>query len=211
MRFAILQAAHYGTPQSRERFFLWAARTGLPLPELPPRTHDFPVTKSLSIGFTTGDVVRPIRTASGIVPLPFVTINDAISDLKRWDWLGHSLFYLFSRLTITVLHRVNPHRSYRQTAQDRQELETRRHIEQVRSHYGDESCGIGGAEYEHEPRSAFQARCRKKPTEELQHVTQCLPDDVIERTLNIPLEAGANYKSQSFSCGDLCLFEVKCH
>ena len=91
--------------------------------------------------------------------------------------------------------RVNPHKVYKKDAQDRQEEEARKHIVQVQSHYDDESCGIGGAEYEHDPRSAFQARCRRRPAKELQHVTPCLPDDVIERTCNIPVVVGANYKS----------------
>ncbi|KAL5519396.1 hypothetical protein ACEPAH_1079 [Sanghuangporus vaninii] len=176
VRFAICQAAHYGTPQTRERFFLWAARSGLPLPEFPPPTHYFPLSGSLGIRFTNGDVINPIANEMGPTALPFVTVADAISDLKRWDW-------------------VNPHKVYKKGARDRLEEEARRHIVQVRSHPGDESCGIGGVEYEHEPRSAFQARCRGRPAEELQHVTPCLPDEIIERTCNIPVEVGANYKN----------------
>jgi DNA (cytosine-5)-methyltransferase 1 len=79
---------HYGAPQSRVRFFLIAAKRGLPLPELPQPTHAFPVVDSLRIrvpyGAQNGEVL-PIRTVPGTAPCPMVTIEDAIGDLKRWE------------------------------------------------------------------------------------------------------------------------------
>lgn len=86
LRFGLLQAAHYGTPQTRVRFFLFAARHGYPLPALPQPTHDFPKPDSLEIRLTTGDVLAPIDTGAGIAVHDFVTIGGAISDLQRWDW-----------------------------------------------------------------------------------------------------------------------------
>lgn len=102
MRFGLLQAAHYGTPQSRVRFIIYAAQVGYALPKFPKPTHDFPDAKSLSITFANGYVVAPIDTARGISPLPFVTVSDAISDLKRWDWYA-SLFLRFQLHTLTVI------------------------------------------------------------------------------------------------------------
>ena len=86
MRFGLLQAAHYGTPQTRVRFFMIAAVQGHPLPELPQPTHDFPLADALKIEFTNGDFVEPIRTIPGTAPHNFVTIDDAIGDLPRFDW-----------------------------------------------------------------------------------------------------------------------------
>ncbi|THH10396.1 hypothetical protein EW145_g1368 [Phellinidium pouzarii] len=174
VRFGLLQAAHYGTPQSRVRFFLWAACAGCPLPDFPARTHDFPRKIAMTIKFPNGDIVAPIDTASGIAPLPFVTVEDAISDLKRWDW-------------------ENPHKIYKRNERDRLES---RDVLQIKSHPGDSSCGlVGNIKYEHPPRSAFQARSRRNSIEDIQHITPCFKEDIIESVANIPLEAGANYRS----------------
>ncbi|KAI5116817.1 hypothetical protein M0805_007098 [Coniferiporia weirii] len=171
VRFGLLQAAHYGTPQSRVRFFLWAACAGFPLPEFPARTHDFPARAvSMAIRFPNGDVVAPIDVSRGIAPLPFVTVGDSISDLKRWDW-------------------KNPRKVYKERLE-------RRDVSQIKPHYGDESCGfLGDIPYEHAPRSAYQARSRRRPVEDIQHITPCFNEETIESVVNIPLEPGANYRS----------------
>lgn len=97
VRYGILQAAHYGTPQSRARFFMVAAKYGFPLPELPQPTHDFPFADSLEIKFPVGHHIKPIWTRTGYAPHRFVTIDDAISDLPRFDWCGCILY----RVTLT--------------------------------------------------------------------------------------------------------------
>jgi DNA (cytosine-5)-methyltransferase 1 len=86
VRFCLLQAAHYGTPQTRVRFFLLAARPGYPLPATPPPTHDFPPTNRLEIRFPNGDIARAVHAEPGTAPFRFVSIDDAISDLPRFDW-----------------------------------------------------------------------------------------------------------------------------
>lgn len=86
VRFGLLQAAHYGTPQTRVRFFMIAAIEGQPLPQLPQPTHDFPVVDALRIELTNGDSIEPIRTMSGTAPHTFVSVEDAIGDLPRFDW-----------------------------------------------------------------------------------------------------------------------------
>ncbi|KAH8119729.1 S-adenosyl-L-methionine-dependent methyltransferase [Phellopilus nigrolimitatus] len=178
VRFGLLQAAHYGAPQSRVRFFLWGAQAGrgCTLPEFPACTHHFPRARSLGITFPNGEVVAPIDSNSIAAPLPFVSVRDAISDLKRWDW-------------------ANPHKIYKETRDQREQSEIR-DVLQVTSHYGDDRCGlVGEIPYEHAPRSGFQARCRRRPATDIQHVTPCLKDELIESVANIPLEEGANYKS----------------
>ena len=88
VRFGLLQAAHYGTPQTRVRFFLMAAKMGLPLPELPVATHDFPLVDSLEMKFPNEDNVRPLAlcTITGRAFLPHVRVWDAIGDLHAWEW-----------------------------------------------------------------------------------------------------------------------------
>lgn len=102
VREGLLQAAHYGTPQRRERFFLIAALDGTPLPALPQPTHDFPKeffkntnsdvsykttpSTSLSIIYPNKKRIQPIRSANGTALHPCVTIGDAIDDLPRFDW-----------------------------------------------------------------------------------------------------------------------------
>jgi len=85
-RFAVLQAAHYGTPQGRVRFFLVGARRGLPLPDLPQPSHDFPLEDALVIHLPGGRDVHPILAVQGTAPHRFVTVEEAIGDLKRFDW-----------------------------------------------------------------------------------------------------------------------------
>jgi DNA (cytosine-5)-methyltransferase 1 len=96
----LLQAGHYGTPQGRVRFFAIAAADGYPLPDMPQPTHDFPEARSLQIKLPVGGPpIKPIRTDNGIAPHAFVTIDDAISDLPRFDWCDqfvHIPFYSFS-------------------------------------------------------------------------------------------------------------------
>ena len=95
VRFCLLQAAHYGTPQTRVRFFLFGAKRGYPLLAAPQPTHDFPQTHKLEVRFPNGDIARTVSAEAGTAPYKFVSIEDAISDLPRFDWyaspcLSHS-------------------------------------------------------------------------------------------------------------------------
>src|SRR5216683_1260097 len=90
VRFCLLQAAHYGTPQTRVRFFLFGAQRGYPLVAAPKPTHDFPQTHRLEIRFPNHDIARPVRAEAGTAPYKFVTIDDAIGDLPRFDWCESS-------------------------------------------------------------------------------------------------------------------------
>lgn len=90
VRFSLLQAAHYGVPQGRVRFFLIATLPGTPLPELPQPTHYFPlegVAPHLRITLTNNRTIEPLQTDRGITLFPLVTVADAIGDLRRFDWL----------------------------------------------------------------------------------------------------------------------------
>lgn len=84
VRFSVLQAGVYGSPQNRRRVIFWGARRGLPLPEFPIPTHNFD-SKLWAVQLDTGlrldhvsrDPDRPHRGA----PLRAVTVDDVISDL----------------------------------------------------------------------------------------------------------------------------------
>jgi hypothetical protein len=65
-----------------------AAKHGQPLPQLPQPTHVFPASDALAIDLPIGHHIRPIFTQTGYAPHQFVTIDDAISDLPRFDWYG---------------------------------------------------------------------------------------------------------------------------
>jgi DNA (cytosine-5)-methyltransferase 1 len=99
VRFCLLQAAHYGTPQTRVRFYLFGAQRGYPLFAAPKPTHDFPQMHGLEIRFPNDDIVLPVRAEAGTAPFKFVTIDDAISDLPRFDWCESSHFHC------SLLHR----------------------------------------------------------------------------------------------------------
>ena len=88
VRFSLLQAGHYGTPQARVRFFLLAAKDGCVLPSLPQPTHDFPVADALEMKFANEAKAQPVQTSRGVAPHPFVSIQDAIDDLPRFHWYG---------------------------------------------------------------------------------------------------------------------------
>ncbi|KAF9245635.1 S-adenosyl-L-methionine-dependent methyltransferase [Melanogaster broomeanus] len=170
LRCGLLQAAHYGTPQTRVRFFLIAAKRGLDLPDLPQPTHDFPVRDSLEIKFPNGTTIQPIRTLSGIAQHRYVSAHDAISDLPVFHW-NHPRKNLSPRqMREQKIHKCLDSQPW---------------------------CGLSGADvpYEHEPRTAFQASCRRKATRDLQHYTRTYDSKKVERVVEIPLEADADYRT----------------
>ncbi|KAH7927250.1 S-adenosyl-L-methionine-dependent methyltransferase [Leucogyrophana mollusca] len=181
VRFALLQAAHYGTPQTRVRFFLIAAKPGHPLPEFPQPSHDFPLVDALQIKLPNGHHIRPIRTMNGTAPHRFVSIDDAISDLLRYDW------------------QADPWKNPRppRDAKGRREEERRRQTVPTRNCDAEKNlCGFRGpdVEYEHEPRTSFQKWCREKNSSDLQHYTRTYDAKKVERVVSIPLEANADYR-----------------
>ncbi|KZP00453.1 S-adenosyl-L-methionine-dependent methyltransferase [Calocera viscosa TUFC12733] len=76
VRFKVLQAAQYGAPQMRNRIIFLAALKGETLPDFPLPTHTWRSRTSRA------------RDLDGGAPHPYVTVEDAISDLPpfHWDW-----------------------------------------------------------------------------------------------------------------------------
>jgi DNA (cytosine-5)-methyltransferase 1 len=89
VRFSVLQAGVYGSPQNRRRVIFWGARRGIPLPEFPIPTHNFvspqwavQLDTGLKLDHVTRDPDRPNRGA----PLRAVTVDDVISDLVSFRY-----------------------------------------------------------------------------------------------------------------------------
>ena len=67
--YRVLNAAHHGVPQNRQRLFLMGARKGFPLPEYPQSTHE------VNGGDESGDLFREATP----------TVWDALRDLPEAD------------------------------------------------------------------------------------------------------------------------------
>ncbi|EMD32847.1 hypothetical protein CERSUDRAFT_99217 [Gelatoporia subvermispora B] len=186
VRFGLLQAAHYGTPQSRVRFFLIASRRGLPLPQFPTPTHFFHVKDNLEIKLTDDEPAAAVRTAAGVAPFSFVSIEDAIGDLPRFDWENPK-----------KLEARQGGRSRSASMRASEEPAPERQVREVACRSDKPFCGFAGSnvEYFSEPRTTFQVKSREKPTMDLQHYTRVLKPETVERVINIPLRAKADYRS----------------
>jgi len=181
VRYGILQAAHYGTPQTRARFFMVAAKNGFPLPELPQPTHDFPVVDALEIKFPVGHHIRPIWTRTGYAPHRFITIDDAISDLPRFDWCSCILYGLH---LLIISCRENP-RPSRDPVVRQEERKRARTIPVKKCKKDRPWCGYSGRDvpYRHAPATAIQKWCRKEPTNDLQQYTRTYEPIKVERSV----------------------------
>lgn len=87
VRFSLLQAGQYGTPQRRVRFFLLASLKSYPLPSFPDPTHAVLNPDALVIRMPNGmELKTTFLTGTGSAPFKAVTIRDAIGDLLPFDW-----------------------------------------------------------------------------------------------------------------------------
>ncbi|KAG6831962.1 hypothetical protein H0H87_003297 [Tephrocybe sp. NHM501043] len=154
VRFGLLQAGHYGTPQRRNRFFLVAAADGHLLPELPQPSHDFPHNYGLAIKLESSErSICPIRASNGTAPHAFVSIDDAISDLPRFHWKPpKSSFAPGDGIRLEI---CDPNLA---------------------------QCGLSGpARYYHKAKTSFQVAAQSKATEDLQHFTRTFKPIKVKR------------------------------
>ncbi|KAJ6575500.1 S-adenosyl-L-methionine-dependent methyltransferase [Mycena capillaripes] len=186
VRFSQLQAGNYGTPQNRVRFFLIAARHGLPLPNMPQPTHDFETNQlNMRMPYYHKPQVSPIRTTRGRAPHAGVSIEDAIGDLPPFDWKHPDP----KNASISLQNLIKERR--------------RKGIPVYECDREKAHCGFEGAvAYKHEPWTSFQRQARERPTEALQQYTRCLLPKTVERVVTIPLQTGADFRSLPDNLGE---------
>ncbi|THV06517.1 S-adenosyl-L-methionine-dependent methyltransferase [Dendrothele bispora CBS 962.96] len=182
-RFGILEAGHYGTPQSRVRFFMVAAKLGLKLPLLPQPTHDFPSGKQLKIALDDETTISPIRSCRGTAAHQFISVRDAIGDLPQWDWK----LPLSASLTTKI----------------RDKIQMRKKVPSVL--YKGVPHPAWGDDIEHEyqgpPITRYQAEARSERTKDLQHFTKQVLPKVAARVWGVDLKKGADFRSIDLSLG----------
>ncbi|OJA16031.1 hypothetical protein AZE42_04288 [Rhizopogon vesiculosus] len=189
----VLHAANYGAPQARRRVLFFAARQDVPFPEFPIPTHFFPHARTQRVKLPTGAYIEPVgrskydNQADLSAPLHFVTIHEAIGDLPPFDW-------------------INPHTNISKTATD-SKVERRRKDELGIPSFSaltskatsvDPYAGFSKpCRYTSGPLSRYQKFMRKGSGKLIYHYTKRFADIVIERTVNVPLRAGANHFGKS--------------
>ncbi|KAI0747841.1 S-adenosyl-L-methionine-dependent methyltransferase [Daedaleopsis nitida] len=174
VRFAFLQAGQYGAPQDRTRFFLIAAQKTYPLPLFPQPSHSSLNPEELRMVLSDEHIIRPIMVARGTAPLKHVTIHEAIGDLIEWDWKNPKV--------------IKKNSSY----QPRNVPTIECDASKAKFCGPDTSRGKG---YAHEPRTSYQKECRRRPTEDLQHITRTFRPEIVERTVNLPVGPKVDYRS----------------
>jgi DNA (cytosine-5)-methyltransferase 1 len=78
--YQVLNAAHHGVPQNRQRLFLMGARKGLPLPQYPEATHE------VNRGDASGSLFR-ISTPTVWDALRDIPEADDFEELLHRDWV----------------------------------------------------------------------------------------------------------------------------
>ncbi|KAF9329689.1 hypothetical protein BGZ91_000444 [Linnemannia elongata] len=92
-RIAMMQAGHYGVPQSRYRFFVWAAKLGYTLPTFPLPTTTFSTDTSasfdapLDLEYNDHKAFHYFGRRKYQAPDPMVTVRDALSDLPGFEYI----------------------------------------------------------------------------------------------------------------------------
>lgn len=89
----MLQAGHFGVPQSRYRFFVWAAKLGYTLPTFPLPTTTFNSDSSaifdapITLEYNDHEAFDYLGRRRYQAPDPMVTVRDAISDLPGFEYI----------------------------------------------------------------------------------------------------------------------------
>ncbi|KAJ2064821.1 hypothetical protein GGI08_002327 [Coemansia sp. S2] len=87
-RFYLLQAGNYGLAQSRRRLFVWACKRGCRLPDVPRPITTFGKSNQTNIIFPDGTVYAPLAHFNGNAPHHAITVDDAIGDLPKYEFVN---------------------------------------------------------------------------------------------------------------------------
>ncbi|KAH9026772.1 S-adenosyl-L-methionine-dependent methyltransferase [Lactarius pseudohatsudake] len=207
VRFNVLQAGVYGSPQNRRRIIIWGARRGIPLPDFPIPTHYFETTQwnvqldtGLRLEPVTRDPERPHRGA----PLRAVTVDDAISDLPKFDWYVTSPFTIVLFVDVIRDGRKNPHVVIKATRDEKAGAKRRAAVAIPAFEAASGQCDIDedpfpgypdGVSYASAPRTRYQARAREGIAEDADvelHYTARYSETVVERVCNVAIKPGAD-------------------
>ncbi|CCL99992.1 uncharacterized protein FIBRA_02017 [Fibroporia radiculosa] len=190
VRFKVLQAGQYGSPQDRKRVIFWGAKQGLPLPEFPLPTHSFPRGVQ-AFKLPTGDILRPVTRSDhsattsksmrlDFAPLLPVTVNEALSDLPPFDW-------------------INPFVSLRPTSQQLDSIQTRlaagiRRFDALTSPHSTYPGFNDATPYLTLPMNSYQEWIRQGSSSLVKHqYTRRFAASVVERVLNVPFGPEADH------------------
>ncbi|KAI8457156.1 S-adenosyl-L-methionine-dependent methyltransferase, partial [Phakopsora pachyrhizi] len=92
VKFGVLQAAQFGSPQERRRVIFSGTRKGLTSPTLPEPTHHFPDDfLPIFLPSNTPDGKNSVKTdyrSSRSGALPAVTVGDTLSDLPPFEYIN---------------------------------------------------------------------------------------------------------------------------
>ncbi|KAJ2617877.1 hypothetical protein H4S08_000112 [Coemansia sp. RSA 1365] len=92
-RFYVLQAGNFGLAQSRRRLFVWACKRGCRLPGVPSPISTFGKSGQVSIHFPDGTTYEPHAHLNGNAPHHSITVEDAIGDLPKFEFVNPALVY----------------------------------------------------------------------------------------------------------------------
>ncbi|KAI0040799.1 hypothetical protein FA95DRAFT_813229 [Auriscalpium vulgare] len=125
----------------------------------------------MEIKLPNGTKIHPIGSSNGRAPFPFVSIDDAISDLPRFDWRSprHTPFPADHESISTVV------------------------CDQTEPYVGLPE----NTPYHSKPKTTFQEYCRNGSSRAgpPQHFTRPLKCATVDRVISIPLQARADYHS----------------
>ncbi|EEB96813.1 hypothetical protein MPER_03983, partial [Moniliophthora perniciosa FA553] len=211
LRFALLQAGHYGTPQNRIRFILVAAKMGSPLPEIPAPTHDFELVSSMPIrfGFEDEDEERDEEQEEEQQPQGRRAKRKGKNKRKPKKWSrimrpvdtrrGRALHSSVSiNDAIWDLPRFDWKHPEPFKLEDSMRLyfRTRRtedKIPAIACPVAHTKCELKTHDYHCRPRTRYQKIARVRPTGNLQQFTRTWKTHKVMKTIKVPLRAKADH------------------
>ncbi|KAG9296763.1 hypothetical protein G9A89_001396 [Geosiphon pyriformis] len=185
-RFSVQQAGNHEVPQTRRRLFIWGAKIGSNLPNFPQPSSCFGQRASISIPIPDGESFHYNFRTNGHAPHRSITVGDAINDLPEFEY-------------------VNPHEVYPETEEDRKaKPKWDQLVVPVRGWVG-EPC----RDYDSQPLTEFQRRCRQIADRLYNHVTRIFTPLNVERIYDIPLTPGADHHQLRPKLQVWCLVDPK--
>ncbi|KAF8211838.1 hypothetical protein K438DRAFT_1957642 [Mycena galopus ATCC 62051] len=183
VRFKAVEAGQQGSPQNRQRLVFYGARRGCKLPDFPVPTHAFPKAAQKHQLFMKNDYIPPAKRGRGpdddhiFAPHATVTVEDAIGDLPRFDW-------------------INPYEVMDKTTADAAKINDR--IAEGIQQFDSSTAPVGFSEpvpYATPPKTRYQQAMRGNQSTVENHYTSQASPFVTEASATVPLKPHANHRS----------------